>query len=213
VDCARCDKDFNALEALYDDYPDKRRKTASPARDAPPELGRKPIPAFPAETLAPPVTPGRPRWPWIGALVVLSLVTAFNLLWAFRDTIPTDGALAGTLDRLGLPGFAPPETYRDPGRMHLLTRDIHNHPTRPGVLVLSATFMNLSEQAQPYPVVSVTLTNADEQPLGARNFQPQDYLQERPADDALLAAKGQVPILLEFADPGEQATGFEITFH
>ncbi len=213
VRCARCDKTFNALDRLYDDYPDGSRPPCARDASAPlPEVGRKPAPRTPAEGLEPPVTPRRLRWPWVATVAVLALATVINLAWTFRDAIPPDGALAGMLHRLSVPGFEPPPPYRDPGRIHLLTRDIHDHPSRAGVLVLSATFVNLAERSQPYPEMIVSLKDGDGRLLAARRFAPSDYLLRTPAADAQLAPDQQVPILLEFADPGERATGFEIEF-
>lgn len=213
VRCARCDTVFNALEHLFDDYPDKPRKAASHGQAATPEVGRKPAPEIPAASLEPPVQEHKSRWPWTLAVGVLVIATVMNLGWAFREAIPKDGPTARLLDSIGVPGFEPPPPFRDPSRIHLLARDIHDHPSRPGVLVLSATFINLAEQAQPYPAVAVVLKNSDNQPLAARRFEPADYLLSAPPEGAGLDPNEQVPLLLEFADPGERATGYDITFH
>jgi predicted Zn finger-like uncharacterized protein len=213
--CARCETTFQALDALYDDYPDRRKPTADHEADAPPpEVGRKPAPAFPAAPDEPPVPPPAPRhWPWAIALVVLFLATLVNVSWTLRSAISQDSAIAQTLQRLSVPGFEPAPPYRDPSRIHLLARDMHDHPTRPGVLVLSATFVNLASQSQPYPDVAVALRDSENQTVAARRFDPADYLLQPPGEGAQLASGQQVPILLEFADPGQRATGFEITFH
>lgn len=213
VRCARCETTFDALQQLFDDYPDKQRTPPAPDRPETPEVGRKPSPGIPAASLEPPVQERKPRWPWGLAAGLLLIATALNLSWTFRDKIPKDGGMARLLDSAGLPGFAPPPPFRDPSRIHLLTRDIHDHPSRAGVLVLSATFINLAEQAQPYPEIAIVLKNSDNQPLAARRFAAKDYLLRAPGANALLDPNEQVPILLEFADPGERATGYDISFH
>lgn len=213
VRCARCETTFQALDALYDQYPDDRQTPCKRRQDArPPELGRKPAPRGPAQGHVPPVQAEQPRWPWVALLAVLGIVTLANLAWTARDLIPRDGELATTLHRWSVPGFEPPPPFRDPSRIHLLTRDMHNHPTRAQVLVLSATFVNLADQAQPYPEVMVALKDPEDRVLAARVFEPGDYLIQPPGPDAKLASGQQVPLLLEFADPGERATGFELTF-
>lgn len=213
VRCARCDTTFQALDALYDQYPDNRQVPCRRQHDAePPELGRKPVPRAPAQDADPPVQAGPARGPWVLLLAVLLIATVVNLAWTAQDLIPRDGKLAATLHRWSIPGFEPPPPFRDPSRIHLLTRDMHDHPTRPGVLVLSATFVNLADRGQPYPEVMVALKNSDDRVLAARIFEPADYLIQSPGPDAELASGEQVPLLLEFADPGERATGFELTF-
>jgi predicted Zn finger-like uncharacterized protein len=213
VRCARCDTTFQALDALYDQYPDshqapyRRKQLADP-----PVLGRKPSSRPPTAEIISPMHDEPKRWPWFMLLTVLVIATGVNLAWTARDLIPRDGELAATLHRWSVPGFEPPAPFRDPSRIHLLTRDMHEHPTRPGVLVLSATFVNLAEQDQPYPEVLVALKNSDDRILAARVFAPADYLIDTPGPDEKLSPGQQVPLLLEFADPGERATGFELTF-
>lgn len=214
--CARCRKPFQALEALYDDYPDARRAPSLDGDAEPPEVGRKPQPRFPAGDLAPPALADsrKRRFPlgWALVLGVLAVATTLNLAWTFRAAIPPDSMVAETLQRLAVPGFEPPAEFRDPTRIHLLTRDIHDHPTRRGILVLSATFINLADQAQPYPQLTVSLKDPEDRVIAARRFAPADYLAGEPGEGALLAPGQQVPVLLEFGDPGERATGFELGF-
>ncbi len=213
--CARCDTTFQALDTLYDDYPDRRKAAVAPGADrTAPEVGRKPAPAFPAQTIDPPVGPSSTRrWAWLLALAVLFLATVLNLAWTLRAAVPPDSPVARTLQRLSVPGFEPAPPFRDPSRIHLLARDMHDHPTRPGILVLSATFVNLADRSQPYPDVAVALRDSENRTVAARRFSPADYLLQPPGEGVRLASGQQVPILLEFADPGERATGFEITFH
>lgn len=215
VRCARCGETFSALDALYDDYPDGRRKAEGPrAGETLPELGRKPAPDVPRRLDDPPATDSpAARRRWLAALGVLLVVTTINLFLTFRDEIPRDSALGSLFERWSVPGFEPRQPYRDPTRIHLLSRDIHAHPTRPGVLVLSATFTNLADQAQAFPDVSVALKNPEGHVIAARRFEPADYLVRAEDVDPRLGPGQQVPLLLEFADPGERATGFELRFH
>ncbi len=212
VRCAHCGAEFNALARLSDDYPSseqdvrKRSETNEPAllgsdSDAPAMLMPAPVPA--------PPTAG---WPWRVLLGLLALLTAINLAWTFRGSVAPDSDLARQLQAWSVPGFEAEPIYRDPSRMHLIARDIHAHPSRSGILVLSATFTNLSDRAQPYPELAVTLYDSNNQPLAARLFSAADYLQRTPTAKELMGSREQVPILLEFAEPAMQATGFDLQF-
>jgi hypothetical protein len=101
---------------------------------------------------------------------------------------------------------------KDPRRIQLVSRDMHTHPTRSGILVLSLTFVNLSQRNQEFPELEITLMDAANQPVAQRRLQPVDYL--RPGADIQtgLAADVYLPVLLELGDPGDQAVGFEIRF-
>ncbi|MEJ2535241.1 MAG: zinc-ribbon and DUF3426 domain-containing protein [Gammaproteobacteria bacterium] len=218
VSCGHCGKAFNALRHLHDDFPDARAARRRPEYSTqPPVLGADTTAAQgAAPARAPDATDTRSRRPssvaWWGLAIVLAVLAIASAGWALRDHVPPDGALAGWLQAMGAPGFEPPGAYRDPRRIHLVARDLHSHPTRPGVLVLSATFVNLADRAQPYPVVAVTLLDPDNAPLVARAFEPDEYLAGDAGAPGALAPGQHVPVLLEFADPGEKAVGFEIAF-
>jgi hypothetical protein len=218
LDCTQCGRPFNALERLSDEYPDLAREAqrrryeedtaAQLEAGADGRAGRSSAgPALPA-------APGdSANWPWYLAVAALCLITLVNIAWALRGELPVDSALAMRLHQAGVAGFAPAPEYRDPGRIHLVTRDIHPHPTRPGVLVLSATFVNLAEREQAYPGLTLSLLDTEGHWLAARQFEPTQYLAAESLAGAMLQPDQHVPMLLEFADPGEQAVGFELVFH
>lgn len=211
--CRHCSGKFNALDYLSDDYPDatlnrKQKRQESEQRTLR-EAARtgaldKPL-AQVADT-------SRAR-PWQWTLAALTLITAINLGWAFRGHIPPDSAVGMKLYDLGFSEFAPPQQFRDADRIHLVSRDIHPHPSRPDVLVLSATFVNLAEQSQPYPSLILSMLNSEGHPLAARRLEPSQYLSEEKPQQSLLAPRQHVPLLIEFADPGDQAVGFEMQFN
>ena len=217
ISCAHCERPFNALEHLHDQYPDLSG-AARRAREENATLALAGAGAGHIEPTA--LTPvdadarqAARNWPWYLALALLLLVTTANLAWLFRTQLPRDSALAQRLYAAGFSEFAPARQFRDPTLIHLVTRDIHPHPTRDGVLVLSATFVNLAAQQQPYPALTLKMLDSDGRALAARSLQPADYL-AGPVPAGLLLEPGQnVPILLEFADPGTKAVGFELLFH
>lgn len=214
MQCGDCDKRFNALDRLYDEFPDGKAQPAPTAAQwSPPELRRRSEPeaATPA-AIEKELKPPRAHWIWLALVPVLLALTAINIVWTFRDHLPRDGAIAGFLESRDVAGFEPEPAFDEPGRIHLVTRDIHPHPTREDVLVLSATFVNLADRPQPYPVLSVALMDVDNRPVVARNFDPADYLTTGWATGERLQPDQHVPILLEFADPGEKAVGFELDF-
>lgn len=216
VRCGGCGKAFNSLRHLFDDFPNRASDARRPAYSTSAPLLRvetnesgPPEDAQEAEPRA-----WWSRWSrhgWWALVAVLCLATVLNTAWLFRERISPDSAVGGWLHGIGVSGFEPPGEFRDPSLFHLVARDIHTHPTRPGVLVLSATFVNLAERAQPYPTVAVTLLDPDSRPLVVRSFPPEDYLAVD-TDTPKLTPNQHVPILLEFQDPGEKAVGFELAF-
>ncbi len=106
----------------------------------------------------------------------------------------------------------PEGLLQDPRKLQLVSRDLHTHPTRSGILVLSLTFVNLAQHSQKFPVLELTLLDATNQPVARRRLRPTDYLRPGFDTSAGLATDVYLPVLLELGDPGEQAVGFEIQF-
>jgi predicted Zn finger-like uncharacterized protein len=205
VVCGRCKSSFNALRRLHDDMPsgksqaNKSRKTKGiPVLGAPESFDIDEGDGDLQATLAAGQPKTAARRAWLAALTLLLLTTALHLGWVYRDL----GADSTT-----------PATQRDPSKIHLVSRDIHPHPSRAGILVLSATFVNLAEQAQPYPELAVALLDEDNHPLASRLFPPSDYLPRGADPNSPMRPGSYVPILLEFADPGEAAVGFDLEFY
>ncbi|NND44311.1 MAG: DUF3426 domain-containing protein [Xanthomonadales bacterium] len=214
VRCGQCDATFDALSHLFDHRP---ASDSSPPRPGagPPVLG---APVTPSIAPGPPPgdlgqAPGKSpaRVAWITAFVLLVLVTVANLAWTFREPLLAAGPVHRALVSLGLVEATEQAPVRDPSRIHLVSRDLHAHPARDDLLVLSVVFVNRAAYAQPYPDISLTLTDAANLPLARRTFEPGEYLAGRPPSEAL-APEVHVPVLLEIADPGQNAVGFELEF-
>ena len=216
VRCGQCGLGFSALERLYDTLPDGGATSSASAggSSAPPVLGapRPNTGDSPSDTIELLPLPPPRRWPWRVLAVVLVLVTAGNLAWTFRHQLAEQPQIRDLLARFDMPGIEPREPYRDPERIHLVSRDFHAHPSRPDVLVLSATIVNLAREAQQLPVLSITLMDADNRLLAAREFQPAEYVVPGTDPSFPLQPNVHTPILLEFVDPGEHAVGFELAF-
>ncbi len=213
VRCGRCGQKFDALEQLFDEWPDTG-DTPPPAgtRYRPPVLGSK-------QELAAPFGPAHvhfrgdeKRGHWLALSLLLALGTLVHLGWTFRADIDTWPQAQALLQHFQLVQAEPDLSFRDTGQLHVVSRDLHAHPTRAGVLVLSATFVNHAERAQSWPVLELTLLDLAGKPVARRDFTATEYLPGRGSDSDLLRSRVHVPVLLEFASPGERAVGFEIRF-
>lgn len=226
VRCGRCRKRFNALDALFDHWPDPGE---SPARaEQPgeaPTLGLQ-VSSQPAQDAA---AEGdgdeaaearhseqrgqrRARIAWAGAGVLLALVLAVNIAWTFREALLGVPAVRGAAEGLGWVEPEPTGPFRDPAAVQLVSRDMHRHPTRANVLVLTATVVNRAERAQPFPRLEVTLLDTRNEPVARRVFAPREYLGPGQDPQGQMAPDLFLPVLLELVDPGEDAVGFQLEF-
>ena len=224
VRCGRCNREFSALAFLFDHWPDADKTppgigTSSgspvlgqvgPAADT---AGSKNQPeTIEVSSLQDPGEDDSNRAAWVTIFILLLFITASNLAWTFREPLLKNREVRNFLVDTGI--MEPPVTgaYRDTSRFHLVSRDMHQHPARTGMLALSFTFVNRAKQAQPYPSIELILTDAGNQPLARREFTVAEYLPAGTGPAKDLAPNIHVPVLLEFADPGVNAVGFELRF-
>jgi len=219
VQCGPCGRTFSALSFLFDDWPaGQAYGPAKGGKARAPVLGPVAGASKTADNTLSEVgeedefasKPNNLLWGFATALLVLLLIA--NTAWTFRDPLMENPRISSWLNQTGWLQVDQDGLLKDPQQLQLVSRDIHAHPTRSGILVLSITFVNLAQSNQVFPVLEITLLDTANQPVAQRRLQPVDYL--RPGADAStgLAPDVYLPVLLELGDPGKQAVGFEIRF-
>ena len=235
VRCGQCQQAFDAFSSLTAneperDVPEAAQPPAGPL-PAPVSAGspapQPPMPAAPAPRPARPdpaaslyewefrMPPQRSR-PWLwGSLSGLLLVAALAQAGtAFRDQVLVElpqlrplyeNACEWVGCRVSLPRLAE--------RLHVEASDLKLlDSARPNQIELTVLLRNRAPVAIEYPAFELTLTNAQDQVLARRIFQPAEYLDDRGATHAGFAGRGELPIRL-FLDTGRiAATGYRLYF-
>ncbi len=99
-----------------------------------------------------------------------------------------------------------------PDKVRMLNHNVFTHPNEPNILLISATMESTAENAQPFPVLEVKLTNSASQVVALRRFKPIEYL-EAYSPKQLLPVNTAIGLKLKIKDPGSKATGFEFNFY
>lgn len=220
--CGKCNKVNNALECLFDEWPDAGQQPASAgqvpvlginlstdaAEEGEAKAGAAGDPAV--ESTAP--GRNRLRWAWISAALVLAIVTAINLVRFFDLGEPAVSTVDKAMVKLGLKESAAVESFRDLAGIELVSRDMRSHPTLRDALRLSATIVNRAPRVQAFPKLEVILLDSRGEALARRVFRPSEYLLEGADAESGMAPDAYLPISLDLADPGRQAVGFELEF-
>ena len=83
-------------------------------------------------------------------------------------------------------------------------------PAASGTLRLRASILNRAGFAQPYPLLKLSLEDRWGEQVGAREFEPSEYLSPGTPADRLLAPNQPVNADIGIVDPGEDAVGFHV---
>jgi hypothetical protein len=114
------------------------------------------------------------------------------------------GALRGVYAAMGVVVSVPANLAAYQLRQWGVTGD----PTASGTLRVRASILNTTAQLQPYPLLRVTLANRFGTKLGARDFEPAEYMGKPIV--RMLAPGERADATLDIVDPGKDAEGFEI---
>jgi len=219
VQCGQCGRSFSSLSFLFDEWPsgEAHRPATGPGATLP-IIGRVSTADTNAEKTSAkddetgPENTKPAHLVWAISTAVLVLLTIANIAWTFREPLLNNPRVNTWMKQTGWSQVEQQGLLKDPQQIQLVSRDMHTHPTRSGILVLSVTFVNLAQRSQVFPELEITLMDEANQPVAQRQFHPADYL--RPGADTRdgLTADVYLPVLLELGDPGELAVGFEIRF-
>jgi predicted Zn finger-like uncharacterized protein len=140
-------------------------------------------------------------WPasvWVSAAAVLSLLLVIQIAHSNRDWLSAHASLLGVR--------ATPRAMLS--AYQLRQWGITGDPGAPGTLRVRASIMNTAAQLQPFPLLRVSLVNRFGTRVGAREFEPREYLGRATA--RMLAPGERTDATLDIIDPGNAAEGFEI---
>ncbi len=152
------------------------------------------------------------HWPWVLVCTLLLSLLLAQLAWVQRDALIRNPAVGGWLRSSCAVLHCRLPLVSAPTRLRLLASNVQANPGVPDSLMISASVRNEASFAQPYPVVTITLSDAQGQRLAMRRLQPWEYLDDRAILRRGLAPSATTVLLLEVEDPGDKAVAFEFAF-
>ena len=94
----------------------------------------------------------------------------------------------------------------------ILNRNIYTHPNAKKALMITVSFVNQAQSAQPYPQLQISLLDTQGQKVAMRRFSPKDYLVNKSLIDTLMLPNQPVGARLEVQDPGNIVIAYEFEF-
>lgn len=181
---------------------------ANPTR--PPRRARKHhAPSF-VRIAAPAKPPTGPHWPGRLAVAGLAVLLGAQLLLAQRHDLAASARwrpmITGVCAVLGCE--LPP--WRDPAAYTMLARSVQPGG-EPGVLNVEASFRNDARWPQPWPALSLSLSDVRGQPVAQRTFAPGEYRDD--ASTAAQLAPGQsASVQFDVVEPASPIVAFTFEF-
>jgi predicted Zn finger-like uncharacterized protein len=160
------------------------------------DLGKKPSPL------------SRSNGVWLTAAICCAALLAGQMVHHNREWLAAHAPFGSLLRSLYTTIGAPVSTPANLAAYQLRQWGVTGDPGADGTLKVRASILNTTAQLVPFPLLRVTLANRYGTRMGARDFEPSEYLGKPTA--RLIAPGERVDATLQIRDPGKDAEGFEI---
>lgn len=151
------------------------------------------------------------RLGWLWALLILLLLLGLGaqMIYSMRDKLAasfpeTRPFLNAVCKNLGCTVNLP----RDAHQVTILGSDLQTE--NEGSLVLEVTLVNRASYPMAWPVLELTLTDVEDQPLARRMFAPSEYLASGSLEASGIQARSEVPVKLQLQSKGIKAAGYRL---
>jgi predicted Zn finger-like uncharacterized protein len=151
-----------------------------------------------------------PRSLWIIGTAVAALLLVIQIVNHYRDELAASARFNRPLTAL----YAALGVRLTP-RWDLHAYDVRQlgasvDPAGAGMITVRASIKNAAQQAQPLPLLRVTLQDRFGTPLASSDVAPHSYLPRAVPASSFLAGGQRIDAEMGFVDPGANAVGFEI---
>ena len=230
VRCGECQHVFNALDHLHE--ADSAVPDSAVPDSAVPEAEPHAAVEMHAPPKTPPHTPSQPVWrdaapksklqtvtiqrrtfPWLSGFFILLLLIAIILQLAYfqRNAL----ALAWPdskpyLQQVCVTLKCTVELPKDASKLVIDDANLLEDSEYEGLLVLTSTLINQAKHVQAYPQLELTLTDANDQAVLRRTFNPEEYLPAGTAVEKGIAAGKELPIKLLLTADHQTVSGYRL---
>jgi predicted Zn finger-like uncharacterized protein len=149
---------------------------------------------------------------WAVAAILLSIALAAQYLnHARHELAQNDRFRPWITSYCDLVGCEVP-LKKDLAKLRLLTRGVTINPDKGNVLIIQATIVNTAEQAQPYPILQVKLSNNQGIVVAMRRFKPNEYLENMAKIRQGMPPETPLSLMLQVMQPQRPATNYQFDF-
>jgi predicted Zn finger-like uncharacterized protein len=147
---------------------------------------------------------------WAAGSVALLFLLLLQIVHHYRHDLAANSTLNGPLTAVYAALGIPIVPRWDLTAYEVRQLGASTGPDAPGQITVRASVKNTGHQAQPLPLLRVTLQDRFGNRIASRDVAPQSYLPRAIPRSSVLAAGQRVDAEMAFVDPGANAVGFEI---
>jgi len=147
---------------------------------------------------------------WTAGSALLLVVLTIQIVHHYRHDLAANATLNGPLTAIYAVLGIPLVPRWDLGAYEVRQLGASTAANAPGQITVRASVKNGARQAQPLPLLRVTLQDRFGNRIASRDVSPQSYLPRAIPRSSLLSAGQRIDAEMTFVDPGSNAVGFEI---
>ena len=205
--------EIEAITAEAADAADEADFIETPSTTEPGTDESAPPPALPRFTQTATANPQRAAGKWqVLLLVALGLLLGLQILIADRERLAADERWRPIITSLCSTLGCSVPAWHQPGAFTMLNRDVRPIANLPGALEAQATFRNDAAWPQAWPLLLLSLSDADGRVVGTRQFTPAEYL-GKGITQAELAPGQSAQVTFRLREPDAGVVAFAFDFH
>jgi hypothetical protein len=147
---------------------------------------------------------------WTAASALLLLALTIQIVHHYRHDLAANATLNGPLTSIYAVLGIPLVPRWDLTAYEVRQLGASTGADAPGQITVRASVKNSAHQAQPLPLLRVTLQDRFGNRIASRDVSPQSYLPRAIPPSSLLSAGQRIDAEMTFVDPGSNAVGFEV---
>jgi hypothetical protein len=147
---------------------------------------------------------------WTAGSAILLLMLLIQIVHHYRHDLAANTTFNGPLTSIYAVLGIPIVPRWDLAAYEVRQLGASSSSDSPGQITVRASVKNGARQAQPLPLLRVTLQDRFGNRIASRDVAPKSYLPRAIPGSSLLAAGQRIDAEMAFVDPGSNAVGFEI---
>ncbi len=147
---------------------------------------------------------------WTAGSAILVLMLLIQIVHHYRHDLAANATFNGPLTSIYAVLGIPLVPRWNLGAYEVRQLGASTAADSPGQITVRASVKNTAHQAQPLPLLRVTLQDRFGNRIASRDVAPKSYLPKAIPGSSLLSAGQRIDAEMAFVDPGSNAVGFEI---